>query len=728
MKNKFTIGIVAILLGIGQPTTAQVVIQDNETFVTKTQMFLANELFESGEPFAEELNYNLDDLDPLVPDSPDSISYTTGIEGYEYSRYLLNTLNGRSGLGLNMMWSPIVTKNAAMQGADFDGKFTGGTANGFNEDDMLKMIVGAFGMNANFTPFANPFPQFAEFTSGNMILPQPVEANYRTNYASSRWDRSKMDKTLNLGGMGQSMWKQYWWAQDMLGAFHDENDDEVVPDGTNSPDLEDNPNFDPSNNIFYGGNNIDGFIGQILTAAAINKTAFLTGALGYDGTNLGPVDLATYNPANGIQYFPTKIEVTETIQLEGLPPKATALSVTDGTSQLFDQLSYLLATTSYMDMMNPNNTDEDHYGYREVFDGYPFPASAQETGIPGPFDLMKGTSKVIFLNIMAMHYNSSIGTFVNESSLNGAGTPVMGNEISAENAAYIIQTLSQVATAMAGTPLVTMANDALVAQADYILANFKDANGGFFNSVTVGSSPDNSAKTLAANAALVKGLYEAYSATSDMAYLNAANDGYNFMINNFYVPGDHIYKSTINDNLAVYTPWNMALFTGAMRTASLIGNQPDAAKIYTRVSKTVFNRMILCEGDATGETGNDSDGDGIPYIVGSTSPFVFANKGTYQLDITGLSYHKNNTVGITAYPNPTTEYVSVDVTVKNTAHVVNIEVYDLNGRIIAHKNAGKMIGVHKIKVGLKNIHAGNYILRVNYDNDPVAIEKLIIAK
>ena len=103
-----------------------------------------------------------------------------------------------------------------------------------------------------------------------------------------------------------------------------------------------------------------------------------------------------------------------------LPPQATAFEVTDASSDLFDQLSYLWGTVSFKNMMDPsNNSDEAHLAFHEVFDGDPFPAPMSQTGMPGPFDLMMGTSKVIFMNLMAMHFNMANGTFVNTSGLSG---------------------------------------------------------------------------------------------------------------------------------------------------------------------------------------------------------------------------------------------------------------------------------------------------------------------
>ena len=440
---------------------AQVIVTSTDNFNTRDQMLLANEINESGEPFAEALGYDLDELDPMILNLPDSISYTLGIENYEYSRYLLGTVISRSGIGLHMMWAPMIVQMAAMEPDGFDGSFTG-SPNGFNEDDELMKNIMHFGMLANQMPPMNPWPQFADFENGDPHLPQAVAPDFQMDFSTLRWDRDLMDKTLNPAAMGQSLMKQYLWAQDMLGSFHDSLDVNIPADGTNSPDSTGSPNFDPFNNIYYGGGSLDGFIGQVLTAEAINKAMFLINALAYDGTELVSVDPATYDPAEGIKYFPHRIAVTESPVGEKLPPQATEFQVTDASSDLFDQLSYLWGTLNFKNMMDPdNNSDETHFAYHTVFDGNPFPAPMSQTGIPGPFDLMKGTSKVIFMNLMAMHYDMVNGTFVNTSGLSG-GDPQPGNEISTLEAGYIIMVLAKMKEEFAGTPLEQMALDALL--------------------------------------------------------------------------------------------------------------------------------------------------------------------------------------------------------------------------------------------------------------------------
>jgi len=129
MKTLITL-VLGFLLA-GSILEAQVVITSTDNFSTRDQMLLANEINESGELFAEALGYDLDELDPMVLNEPDSISYTLGIENYEYSRYLLGTVISRSGIGLHMMWAPMIMQMAAMEPPGFDGSFTG-TPNGFN--------------------------------------------------------------------------------------------------------------------------------------------------------------------------------------------------------------------------------------------------------------------------------------------------------------------------------------------------------------------------------------------------------------------------------------------------------------------------------------------------------------------------------------------------------------------------------------------------------------------
>lgn len=690
MRSKVTL----VLLVTMVATTSifsQVELTNTDYYDTAGQMLLANEINESGEPFAEALGYDLDLLDPAVADNPDSASYVMGIESYEYSRYQLGTVISRSGLGLHMMWAPVISEMAAMEPDSMDGAYTGGMVNGYKEDDVLMKTIMHFGMLTNHSAPGNPWPQFAEFVGGDPHLPQPIDAdNFAWNdFSTLRWDRSLMDKTLNPAALGQTLMKQYLWAQDMLGAFHDADDNGIEPDGIVSPDLPDSPNFDPDNNVYFGGDGLDGFVGHVLTAESINKVKFIITRLAYNGSSLGMVDPATYDPANGIKYFPHAIAVTEMGMGDMLPPKVDQLTVTDASSDLFDQVSLLWGTINFKNMMDPDNNDgPNHLAYHDVFDGDPFPAPMAVTGTPGPFDLMKGTSKVLFQNLMALHFDQTNGSFVNTSGLE-AGQPAPGNMISTVNAGYLLVVLKQVYEEFAGTPLEAMALSAINAQANFLISNLQDSDG-FANAFEFGAGASTDTRLAVTQAAAARGLYAAYQATADSAFLMGADAAYNTLISQYYVPSKTAFRTEVNNPVATYTPFNFAVISGALREGTLVGGHTAGADIYTRFFKKVANAMQLSEGAASGESGSDSDGDGIPYIPEQPDqlPPVFASAATLDLSPT-TSLEDEDLAGVPSafsleqnYPNPFNPSTRINFQI-NRSGKYSLRIYDITGRLVS---------------------------------------------
>lgn len=695
MKRVRSILCVAVFAFLAvHPLSAQVVVTDSSSYQTADQMLLANEINESGEPYAEAIGYDLDLLDPFVPGQPDETAYALGIENYEYSRYQLGVIIARSGMGMHMMWAPVIGEMAAMEPAETDGSFTGGTPNGYLEDDVLMRMVMHFGMLANQTPPSNPWPQFGEFISGTPRYAQePDHENFGHDFATLRWDPSTMTMQLSPGAMGQTLMKQYLWAQDMLGGYHDASGEGIEPDGVVTPDLPGEPGFDPDNGVFYGGDNLDGFVGQVLTAESINKVKNIITNLAFDGSDLGGVDPMTYDPAEGIRYFPHLIGVEE-VPIDGvmLPPRPETYTVVDASSWLFDQVSLLWGAEHFANMMDPSNDSSSaHIAYHTVFDGDPFPADMAVTGMPGPYDLMKGASKVVFLNLMAMHFDADAGTFTNTAAL-VEGAPQPGDRISTFDAGYTLMVLASFIPEFEGTPLEDAALNALRAQADFMIAHMADSDSGFYNGAFVDGRPMMETKSALAQAGAARGLYAAYQASGDDGYLEAANAAYDALISRFWTPEHKGFRTSEGSSVARYTPKVVAALSGALREARLVGERTEATSIYVDFWNSATRAMQLAEGEATGETGSDSDGDGIPFIPEQPNRLapVFAAEATQDLGGDGSGQGSSGGIGPVACTSTYTTWVELaastpgeagsywhtDLVVHNTAGArATIELY-----------------------------------------------------
>ncbi len=461
----------------------------------------------------------------------------------------------------------------------------------------------------------------------------------------------------------------------------------------------------------------------MLTAQAINKVKNIITNLAYDGTNLGMVDPMTYDPMTGTKYFPHLIAVQETQVAGGmLPPKPNGYTVIDASSYLFDQVSLIWGTLNFKNMMDPNNSsDSPHLAYHSVFDGNPFPADMMVTGMPGPFDLMKGASKVIFQNLMAMHFNSDVGSFADTADLTG-GAVNRSNTISTFNAGYSLVVLKLLVEEFAGTPLEQMGTDALQAQANFLLNNLQDANGGFFNSFTIGSGASTDAKIALAQAGAIRGFYSAYQDTADANYLAAANEAYDFLVDNFYDSDQHGFHTTQDIALATYTPKTVAALSGALREARLVGDKTEATEIYVNFWNKVVNKMQLAEGEATGETGNDSDGDGIPFIPEQADGLapVFATEAIQNLiGTTDVAHDKNSGEIVDSYqlyqnyPNPFNPTTDINFKLAEDGKV-KLEVYSVLGSKVATLINGKMsAGSHSVNFNASELPSGLYFYKIN---------------
>ncbi|MFQ6614897.1 MAG: T9SS type A sorting domain-containing protein, partial [Fidelibacterota bacterium] len=128
--------------------------------------------------------------------------------------------------------------------------------------------------------------------------------------------------------------------------------------------------------------------------------------------------------------------------------------------------------------------------------------------------------------------------------------------------------------------------------------------------------------------------------------------------------------------------------SGALREAYLVGGHTESPAIYTRFFKTVANTMQLSEGEPTGESGSDSDGDGIPFIPEQEDqlPPVFATEATLEISTVGVGDETAPVPGKFElnqnYPNPFNPSTTIGFNVARKGYY-SLIVYDLTGRQVA---------------------------------------------
>jgi hypothetical protein len=167
---------------------------------------------------------------------------------------------------------------------------------------------------------------------------------------------------------------------------------------------------------------------------------------------------------------------------------------------------------------------------------------------------------------------------------------------------------------------------------------------------------------------------------------------------------------------------------GALREAALIGEHTDAATIYTRFFKKVANVMQLAEFDVTGETGNDSDGDGIPYLPEQPDQLaaVFAAEAQLNFQATGISnIYSQNDFDVVIYPNPAHELATIGFNIARSSRVA-VEAIDITGKVIQNIVDRQLPeGPFQTSWNVSDLPEGIYYVRIVVGSD-IATEKVVV--
>ncbi len=80
---------------------------------------------------------------------------------------------------------------------------------------------------------------------------------------------------------------------------------------------------------------------------------------------------------------------------------------------------------------------------------------------------------------------------------------------------------------------------------------------------------------------------------------------------------------------------------------------------------------------------------------------------------------------MSVYPNPASENVFVEMDIDETSNV-NIIIYNMTGNAVISRSNSNLRGYQNINIPLNTLQPGSYIIRVMFNNEPVAIKKLIV--
>ncbi len=575
--------------GLTLPIRARVL---DDRFITKRAMYLANEEILSGNGFMERaLEAGL----PVADDS-DFINITTN-ESYWYSRYNLSWLLAKSRLGIHVVHGPYVTLKALRQRGTVFANRDRGEQELANREIVLGQLIPMYLDRTGFPRrFEDASPLVIEFESGDPHLTRRLDMNddfeggngrmdFEDDYLSLRWDHDRMDKTIDMGGVGQTLIKQVLWSEYFFSQNHD--------DGAK-----------------LGNTAEDGFRGAMINLMQVSKMLLIKAALFFDGKKLVGINPIDYEPSEGLRYIPHRI-YPDLIMAGDIPPRPQRYRVRDNSSQLFDQASLLWGVSEFLYYSDP----DIHDNWDSVFgNNMPYDGSIMELKWRL---LAQGLADTIVKNLLAMHLDAESGLLISQWTPAQHRGPV----------AYT-HDLGLALVALANyhhraTPSVSLKEKAdrlLKSQADLLIEKLQREDGSFAVGYDVARQTTLlDAPTLRAQGMAIRGLLAAYEQLHDERYSRAALRVYAFMNEVLWSAQVGVYRSEVGATTSIYTGLNLGAALGALREVVLLTKNKTDIERYKQFHVQALNRsgILLSEEGDTGEidlTKVDADGDGIPHV------------------------------------------------------------------------------------------------------------------
>jgi hypothetical protein len=455
--------------------------------------------------------------------------------------------------------------------------------------------------------------------SAGMAIPV---GDYECGYSSLHIDRSRAEKVLAIDALGLSAWKQALWAINYFELVHDVDgnpftrvdaaDLAMVGKVGNTVRAYDEPQSRGTAGTYLGPGDLEGFQGLLMLDEIDNKAAFLIGQLTSNGAQLGGFASTKaaldYDYQSPLRFFPHAVTVTEAAGTGGADPQPTAYGLSEGQSRLADLAALLGAYGEMFAMTDTRNPDVGGSDTtRPVFDGDPF---ASDNGMPDgeatPHDRALAVLKVALVNLDRLHLDPTTGALADEARVSGSTVTRSGRASTVEivralvalRIAYRSLTAQLTlygnatpdtnvnSTALDGTSWSGAPGSATIAQrlqqlikaqADFLSQKLVAADGTAANGYDLAAGKaDAEPTTVEAQAAAVRGLLEAYLATSNADYRSRAMAAYDKLEARYFHPELQLYRPVPGeDQTFSFTPARFAALSAVLREMYvLVGSRP----------------------------------------------------------------------------------------------------------------------------------------------------------
>jgi hypothetical protein len=498
------------------------------------------------------------------------------------------------------------------------------------------------------------------FVGGYAAMVQGIQfvGDYECGYNSLNLPsrETQVEKVLEPAALGFAMWKQGLWVINYWQSVHDSAGNVITqvadadvpsigqPNNTAVGQYPD-PN-DPTGRtllsgapgLYLGDIAIEGWQGLTMLDEMDNKSALtLRALLTSDGTELGGFastkDALAYDYTSPLRYWPAAIAVRES-NTDGPAagtswknfPQPIAFTIQNASSRLRGLAALAGGYSELFALTDFNNADVGAQpSSRATFDGDPLAADDQlPDGEETPHDRALANIKVAVIDIDRLHFDLPHLALVDEAKLVG-GKIVRGSVVSTVDAAYTIvalrtayrsimssltlysndtpdtqggtSALDGAPLAGAPAPLPTRMIQLIRVEANFILSRLMAPDGSVANSFDLDkNAPDPAATTVESEASAIRGLLEAYLATSDVKYRDGAERLYADFEQRFWMANVRAFRTTagVSDTM-VWTPVAFGTVQGALRqywklVARRPGKERVAAELLERVQR--MNKLV----------------------------------------------------------------------------------------------------------------------------------------